>query len=68
MVTALTVEQVQLHSDNLASTANFRVFPLLVETALYGVFSPGLICRYIDSLPRTAIFTILIVASTYLLM
>ncbi|KAJ7362499.1 hypothetical protein DFH08DRAFT_930819 [Mycena albidolilacea] len=50
MVTALTVEQVQLHSDNLTSTANFRVFPLLVETALY------------------AIFTVLIVASTYLLL
>ncbi|KAF7350085.1 hypothetical protein MVEN_01310400 [Mycena venus] len=39
MVSALTAEQVQLHSDNLASTANFRVFPVLVETALYAIFT-----------------------------
>ena len=33
---ALTEQQVQLHATNLANTANFRVFPILVETVLYG--------------------------------
>ncbi|KAJ7435272.1 hypothetical protein FB451DRAFT_1464395 [Mycena latifolia] len=35
IATALTAEQVQLHSENLASTVNFRVFPVLAETVLY---------------------------------
>jgi len=30
---------VQLHHDNLASTTNFVVFPVLVETALYAIFT-----------------------------
>ncbi|KAJ7447438.1 hypothetical protein FB451DRAFT_1290323 [Mycena latifolia] len=39
LATALTAEQAQLHADHLASTTNFRVFPLLVETALYAIFT-----------------------------
>ncbi|KAJ7221245.1 hypothetical protein GGX14DRAFT_429342, partial [Mycena pura] len=36
---ALTEQQVQLHATNLANTANFRVFPILVETVLYAIFT-----------------------------
>ncbi|KAJ7659482.1 hypothetical protein B0H17DRAFT_1212876 [Mycena rosella] len=36
IATALNAEQAQLLSENLASTTSFRVFPILVETALYG--------------------------------
>ncbi|KAJ7664677.1 hypothetical protein DFH06DRAFT_1188336 [Mycena polygramma] len=39
MASALTVEQVQFHSAHLSSTTNFLVFPLLVETALYAIFT-----------------------------
>ncbi|KAF7351740.1 hypothetical protein MSAN_01607200 [Mycena sanguinolenta] len=39
MATALTAEQVQLHAAHLASTTDFKVFPLLVETALYAMFT-----------------------------
>ncbi|KAJ6608459.1 hypothetical protein B0H10DRAFT_2067672 [Mycena sp. CBHHK59/15] len=35
ITTGLTAEQVQLHSEHLASTTDFRVFPILVETVLY---------------------------------
>ncbi|KAJ7075512.1 hypothetical protein B0H15DRAFT_866739 [Mycena belliarum] len=35
---ALTAEQVQVHAEHLASTVNFRVFPILAETVLYGIF------------------------------
>ncbi|KAJ7511151.1 hypothetical protein B0H11DRAFT_1954177 [Mycena galericulata] len=49
MDSGLTAQQVQLHRENLASTTDFRIFPILAETALY------------------AIFTALIVTSSYIL-
>ncbi|KAJ6540729.1 hypothetical protein B0H19DRAFT_1269276 [Mycena capillaripes] len=55
--TTLTPEQVQLHLQHLASTTNFRVFPILAETVLYGESPPLL----------TAIFTVLICMSSYIL-
>ncbi|KAJ6484582.1 hypothetical protein DFH09DRAFT_397258 [Mycena vulgaris] len=39
IATALTAEQAQLHADHLVSVTNFRVFPLLVETVLYSIFT-----------------------------
>ncbi|KAJ6555298.1 hypothetical protein B0H10DRAFT_1220361 [Mycena sp. CBHHK59/15] len=39
ITTGLTAEQVQLHSEHLASTTDFRVFPILVETVLYAIFT-----------------------------
>ncbi|KAJ6460514.1 hypothetical protein C8R45DRAFT_1029296 [Mycena sanguinolenta] len=39
MATALTAEQIQLHAAHLASTTDFKVFPLLVETMLYAMFT-----------------------------
>ncbi|KAJ7910536.1 hypothetical protein B0H13DRAFT_2486397 [Mycena leptocephala] len=38
IATALTAEQAQLHSENLASTAKFCVLPVLAETVLYAIF------------------------------
>jgi len=43
MATTLTADQVQLHLQHLASTTNFRVFPILAETVLYAMFTM-LIC------------------------
>lgn len=69
MASALTAEEVQLHSDNLASTTNFRVFPVLVETALYGASSGSYRSRSVPVInPPPAIFTILIITSSYILM
>ncbi|KAK6984851.1 hypothetical protein R3P38DRAFT_3103168 [Favolaschia claudopus] len=39
MATTPMQDQVEIHRANLASTTNFRVFPVLVETALYAIFT-----------------------------
>ncbi|KAJ7064202.1 hypothetical protein C8F01DRAFT_1275459 [Mycena amicta] len=39
MVSALTAEEVQLHATHLGTTTNFKIFPLLVETVLYAIFT-----------------------------
>ncbi|KAJ6514046.1 hypothetical protein DFH09DRAFT_1197032 [Mycena vulgaris] len=39
IATALTAEQAQLHASHLASSTNFLLFPLLVETVLYAIFT-----------------------------
>ncbi|KAF9265017.1 hypothetical protein L218DRAFT_997974 [Marasmius fiardii PR-910] len=39
MSTALTTEQVEVHRQKLASLTDFRVFPVLTETALFAIFT-----------------------------
>lgn len=37
--TMLTPEQVQSHLSNLADTSNFIIFPVMVETGLFGEYT-----------------------------
>ncbi|KIK57322.1 hypothetical protein GYMLUDRAFT_263096 [Collybiopsis luxurians FD-317 M1] len=66
---SLPLEQVDAVRQILQQTADYRVGPLLLETALWGnLYSPEWFCESeIDDSPL-AIFTILISASSYIIM
>lgn len=69
MSTAFWAAEAEAVRQSLAQTTDFRIFPLLAETVLWGTHSSACdaaIPVTHDSI--TAIFTVLIATSTYILL